>query len=324
MTRSRDVADTQDNLGGAVAPFVAGKNKLINGAFQVWQRGTSFTTDSYTADRFYWAKPGTGVGSLTQQTFTPGTAPVAGYEGQFFARSAITSVGSSSYIQFQNVIEDVRTLAGQTVTVSFWAKVNSGSVGGTYARFIQAYGIGGSTNFTTDAMPFTPTGSWQRFSLTQTLPSVSGKTITSTSSLILDVVVPFSANHTIDFWGFQVEAGPVATPFTPAGGGFFGAELALCQRYYQVIGGVAVSYPLMGGYSVSGSEIRFPTPFPVQMRTAPTITKNGTWEAVNTGQPSAVYISSQGFCYQTVTTGTGTFYIHPNSNDDSFTISAEL
>ena len=80
----------------------------------------------------------------------------------------------------------------------------------------------------------------------------------------------------------------------------------------------------MGGYSVAPADIRFPTPFPVQMRTAPTITKNGTWEAVNTGQPSAIYISSQGFCYQTSTTTTGTFYIHPNSNDDSFTISAEL
>jgi hypothetical protein len=37
MTRSRDVADTQDNLGGAVAPYVAGKNKIINGDFFVNQ-----------------------------------------------------------------------------------------------------------------------------------------------------------------------------------------------------------------------------------------------------------------------------------------------
>jgi hypothetical protein len=249
--------------------FLAGKNKLINGAFQVWQRSTSVTTDSWTADRFYWAKPGTGVGSLTQQTFTPGAAPVAGYEGQFFARSAITSVGSSSYIQFQNVIEDVRTLAGQTVTLSFWARLNSGSVGGTYARFIQSFGSGGSTNITTDAMAFTTTGSWQRFSLTQTLPSISGKTITSNSALIVDVVVPFSANHTIDFWGFQVEAGSVATPFTTATGSIQG-ELAACQRYYyNHASGINQSVGA-GGYTTS-AEVSGAVYFPVEMRAKPTL-----------------------------------------------------
>ncbi len=35
MSRSRNVADTQDNNGGAVPPFAAGKNKIINGDFNI-------------------------------------------------------------------------------------------------------------------------------------------------------------------------------------------------------------------------------------------------------------------------------------------------
>ena len=48
MTRARDVADNQENLGGGVPPFVAGKNKIINGDFGIWQRGTSFTNPGNT------------------------------------------------------------------------------------------------------------------------------------------------------------------------------------------------------------------------------------------------------------------------------------
>lgn len=69
----------------------AGKNKIINGDFGVWQRGTSFTNPAssaniYTADRWVldFANANPTSASITQQTFTPGAAPVAGYEGRFF------------------------------------------------------------------------------------------------------------------------------------------------------------------------------------------------------------------------------------------------
>ena len=68
MTRARDVSDVQKNMGGAVAPSVAGKNKIINGGYDIFQRSTfnSQTGSAYALDRWY-----SGVGgtvTVTQQT----------------------------------------------------------------------------------------------------------------------------------------------------------------------------------------------------------------------------------------------------------------
>ena len=162
MTRARDVADTQDNTGGAVAPFLAGKNKIINGDFGIWQRGTSFTGSSlaktYFADRFYVFFTGNGSPSFsaTRQSFTPGTAPVSGYESPFFARFACTNVGSGvTSRDIWQPIEDVRTLAGQTVTLSYWAKASTSlSISPMWS---QVFGSGGSAENASVLSPVTLT-----------------------------------------------------------------------------------------------------------------------------------------------------------------------
>ena len=304
--------------------FYAGKNKIINGDFDIWQRGTSgFSAPGYTADRWRYAV-GNGAAGVSRQAFTPGAAPVSGYEGKFFLRYALSSASSSGTPTLEQRIEDVQVEAGQTVTVSFWAKATSGA-SPTSVVLTQNFGSGGSTAVDTTVVSSPSyTTSWVRYSYSVAVPSISGKTVGTSSYLSL--VFNFALNSTFtsfDIWGVQVEAGSVATPFQTATGTLQG-ELAAAMRYYQVIGGVANSYPLIGGYGAAGTPVYTPILFPVPMRGTPAITKNGTWGVSNSGQPFAVYNSFQGFSIGNTVTALGNFNIAPDSTDDTFTISAEL
>ena len=148
------------------------------------------------------------------------------------------------------------------------------------------------------------------------------------------------ASNNIDLWGWQVEAGSVTTPFTPAGGGSPQAELALCQRYYQFLNPVSTYQDLLsGGSADSTAYCRYPYNFPVVMRGAPTIgttgkashymnlTSSGAWSAsavpsLESSRPTgvSVILYSGGF-----SAGAATFFRNSTSTLSSFlTFSAEL
>jgi hypothetical protein len=215
----------------------AGKNKVINADFGIWQRGTTFTNpagDSYTADRFMidYGTAAPTSNSVTRQTFTPGTAPVAGYEGSYFFRSTLTTVGTTSRLSIHHKIEDVRTYAAQTVTLSFWAKADSAR---TLAGFVQQnFGSGGSATVSTAITSQSITTAWTRFSMQVAVPSISGKTIGTSSFLNIRLDQAVAAGSVLELWGIQLEYGSTATPFQTATGTLQG-ELAACQRYYYRI-----------------------------------------------------------------------------------------
>ena len=176
MSRSQLTSTVEQNTGGAVAPFVAGKNKIINGDFGIWQRGTSFTNPSngtYVADRWFVAYENGTVtsSSVTQQTFTPGTAPVAGYEGSYFLRRTYTTLGTATLSRLDQKIEDVRAFAGQTVTISYWAKSNASVSLINYA--VQNMGTGGSGGGAPSVGGFNLTSSWARYSFQIAIPSLA-------------------------------------------------------------------------------------------------------------------------------------------------------
>lgn len=218
-----------------IPSFQTNRNRIINGSFDVWQRGTSFsrsnTVGGYTADRWALYTDGTGSAvTVSRQAFSPGIFSTIGVEASYFVRINRTAAGTgNTYTNFQQPIEDVRTFAGQTATLSFWAKADTNRTLSVYVT--QDFGTGGSSPVSTSTTNFAVTSSWQRFSVTVSLPSVSGKTISATDSkLYVFFMCGNAANSSFDLWGIQFEAGSIVTPFEIEP---FETTLRKCQRYYE-------------------------------------------------------------------------------------------
>ena len=295
------VADSSTSTGLSYqANWAAGKNKIINGDFTINQRAftTSTTSAAYGFDRFMMIYVD-GTVTYSAQTFTPGTAPVAGYEAKNFARIVTSGQTlASARANWKQPIENVRTLAGQTATVSFWAKAASGTPK-IAVELWQGFGSGGSPSagVPTYAGQVTLSTSWARYSVTVAVPSISGKTIGTTdnsSELQCNLFVSAGSDlnsrtgslgiqsNTFDIWGVQVEAGSVATAFQTATGTIQG-ELAACQRYYFLLAS-GFDLPICNAFYYNSNQVRGNITFPVQMRTAPSLVSTiGTnyYKAVN-------------------------------------------
>ena len=281
-------AAQMNDVGNALSAyqFTVGKNKIINGDFYWNQRNftSSTTNNAYGFDR--WKFNGVdGTVTYSAQTFTLGTAPVSGYESTNFARIASTgqTLATARSTLVQN-IESVRTLAGQNVVVSFWAKAASGTPK-IAVELQQNFGSGGSPSADNNKYlgQVTISTTWNRYSLTTTLDGLTGKTLgTAGDNLSLQLWTSAGSNFntrtgslgiqtaTIDFWGVQVEAGSTATPFTTASGSI-GGELELCQRYYFEKGGDTVYEYHAVCQAINTTTAYGVVYLPVTMRTAPSI-----------------------------------------------------
>ncbi len=278
-----DVNDTNGTINTTAAPYAAGKNKIINGDFYINQRNftSNTTTGSYNFDRWLQLNSG-GTFTLTPQTFTAGTAPVAGYEGKNYLQSVVASQsGTGDYAVVMQRIENARTFAGQTFAFSFWAKATSGTPK-VALEVSQSFGVGGSSPTYTAMGAVTISTSWARYTITGTVPSISGKTV-GTANDCLEIFLWCSGgstfasrsssiglqNNTFQFWGVQMENGSTATAFQTATGTIQG-ELAACQRYYwrSTPGNSYGDYGL--GTARSTTQVDYYIQCPVQMRIAPT------------------------------------------------------
>jgi hypothetical protein len=220
------VADSTTATGLAYAP--SGLDQpIINGAFDIAQRGTTTGTMSttYLLDRWA-ASTSSGVGTQAQVTgLTVGTE-VFRYAWKFTALGAYTFVQMGTQIEFANCYQ----LQNQQVTISFYAQANNTNAASTslIVRTRTGASVDASVLFTGTVVStnqtITTTGT--RYSITRTLPATFG-------ALSLEFASGTSgiAGDGFTLTGVQIDKGSVALPFRRAGGTIQG-ELAACQRYY--------------------------------------------------------------------------------------------
>jgi len=250
------------------------KNYIINGNFDIWQRGTSVTT-GYGPDRFTYQNSGS-TGTLAQGSFTAGQTDVPN-NPKYFANLTVTGADDNANIAHR--IEDVYTLSGETATISFYAKHTTNAPTSFNVTSYQVFGSGGSTAVETSiATSQTTTTSWQKYTATVTFPSVSGKTIGASSYLELLFINPNNEIFDIQIAQIQLEKGSVATDFEVRP---IGEELNLCARYYQKLISPRVNFDFdNAGLAGSASLISVNIPLINEMRidsdgTTGTVTKSG-------------------------------------------------
>jgi len=277
--------------GGPLAGF---RNRIINGNFDVWQRGTIFNSpadNTYTADRWVVVYDGSGATrAINRETFIPGSTEAAPGAAYFLGFNQTVAGSGGTYNVLSQRIEGVRTFEGQTVTLSFYARGLSAALTLPAIGLSQDFGVGGSAKvFTTAASSVVIAGSnFAKYTYTVTLPSISGKTIGTSAYLALEFSLPTNATFHFQIGSVQLEPGSVATPVEQRP---IGTELDLCQRYFQPSAVYAVAYVDNGGTMGTVAHLR------PRMRTAPTIS-NIVTDSTNLGartfttNASNVYIAA--------------------------------
>ena len=301
MSRAQLTSTVEQNTGGAVSPYVAGKNVVINGGFDIWARGTSFTGSGayvYTTDR--WQGFLASTYSITQIDVS---SLVSNF--QWGARGQRASgQTTTNYFNLEQGLETktILPLRGNVVTVSFWARCGA-NFSPTSSQLGVAFFCGTGTErvrnvtaFTSETTPIntnaTLTTTYQKFTFTSTaIPTTATQAALTFSAYPTGTA---GANDWFEITGVQLEIGSVATPFSRAGGTLSG-ELQACQRYY---------YNSMGQNQIVGINTNATTTIltarpPVTMRTTPTATlpASGSIDSYQDGAkttataPTSVYLS---------------------------------
>jgi len=284
------------NIAQGGSNNVTMRNRIINGAMVIAQRGTGSTsvqtsTSYASCDR--WASYGTQNSKYTVQQSS--TAPTGFSNSLLATSSAATSLGASDYYVFVQPIEGFNfadlgfgTATAKTVTVSFWVQSSlTGTFGGALANYAGSrsypftYTISSANTWTQISVTIAgdTSGTWVGASNAGAAILYFGLGIGSTYSgtagawagsnyLGATGATSVVGTNTATFYitGVQLEAGTTASPFEYRQ---YGTELFLCQRYYEV-SAVAIEAP-----DQSSGASRLMWFFKVTKRASPTITLAG-------------------------------------------------
>lgn len=328
------------------------KNRIINGDMRIDQRnaGASVTVTGgssyYSCDRWQEWQSQNSKYSIQRST----TAPTSFINSLLATSLSAYSVISSDSFALNQNIEGLNcadlawgTASASTVTVSFWVRSSlTGTFGGALSNsavnrsypFTYTISSANTFEYKTITIPGDTSGTWltdNGIGIRLWFSIGAGSTYLGTAGSWAgadyrgatgQTSVVGTNGATFYITGLQLEKGSTATSFDYRP---YGTELALCQRYYQQVGGNTgdLNSITLRSYTTSGSYVGNQYQFPVQMRTSPTMTISGTFAVTNCGQPVALGADLSSWSFQTQASATGAMILYSN-NSGKMTFAAEL
>ena len=279
-------------LAGQSALFGPDRNKIANGLFDVWQRGTTFSvadnTSQYTADRWLCYAADGATCEISRQTHTLGLTDVPNNPTHYLRFRRTVAGTTSSFIEQR--IEGVRTFAGKKITITCWVRPSE-QMSTLRLQVGQNFGTGGSPSpyeviVTIGVPPLLLANSWQKIAVTYTVPSVAGKTLGTNGDDYL--AIRMSRPHdqtgaTADLFvsNFSVVEGDAVSEIDPGAWRSIDQEESRCYRYFYRLPdgqvGTGQRYASASGSIWDAWELSFP----VTMRKAPTVAVNTAPTYVN-------------------------------------------
>ena len=324
MSKARQLAQKPSQTTGR-------KNLIINGAMQVAQRGTTFSTldaGTYTLDRFYYYKAGGSGVSAGEVTITQSSDAPSGFSNSLKVdvTTADTSVAANQDYRIRTVLEaqnlqhlDYGAAGAKAITISFWVKSNKT---GTYTLNIYE---ADSARIIGAEYTINSANTWEKKEITFAGDTGGGINDDNGASMYIQWVLAcgsdftsgtfatswqaysggdyFSSNQTNFFdsasnelyiTGVQLEVGSIATEFEHRS---YGEELQLCKRYYQKYI-FADNIPVVNVVNWDGSNVYGTFPFDVEMRAVPTPDNSAasTFDVLQAGvvnNPTAITIQNE-------------------------------
>jgi len=315
--------------GSSLTGISAQKNIIINGDFNIWQRGTSFAApanSTYHADRFVYFKGGSMVHTISRDTDIP-TVAESGHLSNYSVKADCTTasggIGAADYCMIAYRVEghDFRYLAQKAMTLSFWHKHTK-----TGTHCVGLSNSGNDRSYVTEYTQ-TTTDTWEKATVViPASPSAGTWNYTTSIGVQIQFVMAAGTNYqmTPDAWTaannfgtssqvdatdstsnnfriaqVQLEAGSVATDFEIRN---HATELAMCQRYYEHCAcSVRVMAHAANNYNNSAIN------FAVQKRITPTIAQYTAGSSVN-GTCGSANSTPQGFRFELTTLASGDSY----------------
>jgi len=275
------VDTTAATVAAAAAAPNDGRNLFHNPMFNVQQRGVGnwTTSGAYTADRWVMLL-NTDTATVNLQSVADSVRTQIGDESFIWALHN-TFTGNAAAAAFNFVaqrVENLRRLAGKTITVSFWAQASAALNLGV--GLTQVFGTGGSPSAQASmaGQSVALTTSFQRYSVSFAVPTSIGKAFGTNNDDYTQISFWFSSGATnavqagspgvqsgvVYLMGMQLEIAGAATALDKP---HLADDWARCLRYFQYHPNV-----ITAGYQAAGGNIITPYPYGTRMRITPAAT----------------------------------------------------